>query len=333
LSRKARPVRFALRTLVGVAVVGYLLTRANIADLGVALRSANVRLLAAGAATFFASLLLGSLRWEAFLHALGLRPARSGLIRLYLIGTFFNAFLPTGFGGDAYKSVVLGRGRASTEAALATAGLDRLTGLVGLGAVTLISVAVELLGRDGTVVTWFSAALSLAIVGGAAAAVISMPPIGNRSPAPSLSPLRRRIRVLVDALVVGARHPRALRIASIWGFVTAVLLVSALGFLLAAVHADVPPGALAGVVFLGSLAAIIPLSINGLGFREATYVWALGAYGVSANDALAFALFVLAVTLLASVIGGAVYAIGGAALPRGLEDVQDGRDEQEVDAD
>ena len=54
---------------------------------------------------------------------------------------------------------------------------------------------------------------------------------------------------------------------------------------------------------------ILPLTINGLGFREAIAVWCLAAYGVGHDEALAFALLVLAVTLASSAVGGIVYVV------------------------
>ena len=42
----------------------------------------------------------------------------------------------------------------------------------------------------------------------------------------------------------------------------------------------VPIMVFACIVVISSLATMIPLSINGLGFREGAYIWALGRYGV-----------------------------------------------------
>jgi glycosyltransferase 2 family protein len=59
------------------------------------------------------------------------------------------------------------------------------------------------------------------------------------------------------------------------------------------------------------VASALPLSINGVGLREAVYVWGLGAYGVGRDAALAFALLVLATALGTSAVGGVVYVAAG----------------------
>jgi uncharacterized protein (TIRG00374 family) len=321
---------FALRAIVGVGVVALLLARADVGELVEAVKRANVTLLVLGTVCFFASLLLSALRWEAFLQALELTLHRVTLVRLYLVGTFFNAFLPTGFGGDAYKAFILGKDNASIEVPLAAAALDRLAGMAGLALLTVLGVFVQLATGDHNVVTWVTAGVATALLIGCVVAVMWRS--GKDRPARTGSGLRHRIRMFADALALGARHPHGLRVGSIWGVITAVLLVLAHGLLLAAVHGHVPAGALAGIVLLAALTTAIPLSINGLGFRETTYVWALGAYGVSSDTALLFALVVLAVTLLSSGVGGLVYAVSGSSLPRSIEDVEDGGDDQQVDA-
>jgi uncharacterized protein (TIRG00374 family) len=322
----ARLIRTALRLGIGLGVVALLLARADVSQMADAVRDGNVGYVLIGTVLFFASLLLSSLRWEAFLRSLDIALPLRTLARLYLVGTFFNAFLPTGIGGDAYKSYIVGGGTIAIEPPLAAAALDRLAGVVGLAALTLIGAITLFATSDTTVVTWISLGVSTALFLGCAYAVMRRrSDTGGANIA--RSGLRARIGTFVAALAVGIRHPRGLRVGSMFGLLTAVLLVGAHVFLLASVHASVPIGAMAGIVLLASLTTAIPFSINGLGFRETTYVWALGAYGVL------FALVVLAIMLLSSAVGGIVYAVGGSSLPRSLEDVEDGRDDQQIDAD
>jgi uncharacterized membrane protein len=111
-----------------------------------------------------------------------------------------------------------------------------------------------------------------------------------------------------------------------------LLLVSAHGFLLRGVDVRLPAPTIPGIVLLATLTAVVPISINGLGLREGTYVWVLGTYGVSHDVSLLFALVVLVVTLIASAVGAVVYAVSNESLFRRFEDVQDGGDDQQVDA-
>jgi len=54
---------------------------------------------------------------------------------------------------------------------------------------------------------------------------------------------------------------------------------------------------------------MVPVSVNGLGVREALYILLFGQIGVTAEVAVSLALLYLAVTVVASLPGGVVYAL------------------------
>jgi uncharacterized membrane protein YbhN (UPF0104 family) len=58
---------------------------------------------------------------------------------------------------------------------------------------------------------------------------------------------------------------------------------------------------------LVNIMAAIPVSLNGLGVRETSYVYFLSHIGVPRDSAVAFALTWFAVVMLAGVVGGCVY--------------------------
>ncbi|RPH58365.1 MAG: hypothetical protein EHM89_12520, partial [Acidobacteria bacterium] len=70
-----------------------------------------------------------------------------------------------------------------------------------------------------------------------------------------------------------------------------------------------PIPALAVFVPLVALAGMVPFSMNGMGVRDAMYVLLFGQLGASEELALSLALLHLAVTFLASLPGGLVYAL------------------------
>jgi uncharacterized membrane protein YbhN (UPF0104 family) len=70
-----------------------------------------------------------------------------------------------------------------------------------------------------------------------------------------------------------------------------------------------PFSAFAVFVPLISLAGMIPVSVNGLGVREALYILFFGRLGAPTEVSLSLALLYLAVTLVASLPGGVVYAV------------------------
>ena len=89
--------------------------------------------LAAAAALAFACTAIQLFRWYLLVRALGLPFAGRGVVRLGLVGYYYNSFLPGSVGGDAVKMFFIARGHPERRAAaVATVAADRLIGLFGL---------------------------------------------------------------------------------------------------------------------------------------------------------------------------------------------------------
>lgn len=72
-------------------------------------------------------------RWYLLVRALGLPFAFRNAVRLGLVGTFYNTFLPGSVGGDFVKAFFIAKGHPERKAAaVATVVADRLIGLFGL---------------------------------------------------------------------------------------------------------------------------------------------------------------------------------------------------------
>jgi uncharacterized membrane protein YbhN (UPF0104 family) len=72
------------------------------------------------------------------------------------------------------------------------------------------------------------------------------------------------------------------------------------------------------VVPIVELARMIPISISGIGVREATFVALLGRFGVDGTLAFTYSVVVYLVFMLFALIGGLLYA-GGQLKPEDME--------------
>src|SRR2546421_4796692 len=119
-------VTVAVRIAVSALLLAFLLSRSNIHVLTSALARGRPLLILAAFGLMMGVLLAGTLRWHVFLESLGVELPLLATLRLYLVGTFFNAFLPTGVGGDAYKAVGLGKRSDSMAEPFASVLLERI---------------------------------------------------------------------------------------------------------------------------------------------------------------------------------------------------------------
>lgn len=311
-------LKMGVRVGVGAAVLIYLVAKQDSDRIFGALGDARPLWLASAFGAILVGLFVSALRWRVYLRALDLDLPLGALFRLYFVGTFFNAFLPTGIGGDAYKAIRVGRRRGpvkSLSPAFASVFLDRFAGVVALSLLGFGSSLSLLATGDRHAATYLALVLAGGIV--VAAAVILL---GGDRLAGIFIPDRgffARIRRLVRSIELGGTMRETLGPGLGYGL-TFQLVV--LGYHLAiakAVGISLGVAQASAIVVISSLATMIPLSINGLGFRETAYTWALAQFAIpDPAQRLAFAILVLGVLLSSSAVGGVVYVVAGGEIDR-----------------
>ncbi len=131
----------AHRVGLSLGLVTFMLTNGML-DLG-ALESMLQRydLLLFGMLLVLVQPLLQSLRWGLLLSAQGIRFRWTEVLRLVLVGCFFNTFVPGATGGDVFRAYCLAKGKKETESAVISVILDRTLGLPPLILILLIAGA------------------------------------------------------------------------------------------------------------------------------------------------------------------------------------------------
>src|SRR5437667_12812524 len=122
----------------------------KLAEMREALRHARLQWIGAGMLAYFVVEVAAAFRWHILLKVQGIRLTFPRLSGLFLIGMFYNQFLPGGTGGDIIKSYYLLKETSDKKAgALLAVVFDRFIGLVALVAITgtLISLRYNFLAQ------------------------------------------------------------------------------------------------------------------------------------------------------------------------------------------
>ncbi len=306
-----------LRAVVSAGIIVYLVLRLDIGEIGTHLKSLKIVPLLAAAAVDFLMISTNSLRWKVLLKAKGILLSLPRLIRYYLVGIFFSAFLPTSVGGDFARIVGVASSTDRRADAFASVVVERLMGFFVLIPICLISIPF-VAGRLDDVRPLLIIGLAGLLIFAAAYAVL-LRPVARRisrilDPLFNLFPrfkVKERLEKAYEAIV----RYRDCRGAVFQGFVLSVAsrLLWVLGcyFVAIAFSLDISFVTLLVVVPVVELARAIPISLSGIGVREAAFVALLGQFGVDENLAFAYGLVVYFVFFLFSIIGGMLYAAGG----------------------
>ena len=297
-----------LKIAISAGMLIYVLLTIDLSEMAQAVLGARWGYLALAALLMIASLPLRAVRWLILLRSLDIRVPFVRLVKLYFVGTFFNIFLPTGFGGDAIRMMELSRLSKQTPEAIGTVLVDRATGLWVLFAMGLLALPFGY-GRLPTETALLVGGVAAAgLVGGwLVMATKLLPWLGARIKLPGQAKLERFYRSVSGCGY--AALGQACGVSLLFN-----LLNVTVHFLIArGLNVDLPLSVFFMFVPILSISLMLP-SVGGLGVREETFKQLYRTVGVPDGVAVAMSLtnFVLQ-PVLPGLIGGILYAIEGAS--------------------
>jgi hypothetical protein len=290
--------RFALRLLAGLGVLAFVLRQGDWGDLRVG-GWRVVLSLGLGGLLLVVSQALAALRWRTILSS-GALPW-SFLARLYLIAGFFSLMLPTAVGGDAVRaSAAIGvDGRPGRI--VASVILDRCFGVAALMVYALLGLAIagglppllrpQLGGGWG--LTGLAALAALCI---GSLVVIRRSAYARELIGDGVAELRALLGRPRDAtMALGLGLAVQALVIAIW-----VVAARGLGLVL-------PLSTFLVAVPLVTLGTMLPITLGGLGVREAIWLILLGGSGVSRSQLVAMSLGYFGASVVSGLVGLALF--------------------------
>ncbi|MEI8190102.1 MAG: lysylphosphatidylglycerol synthase transmembrane domain-containing protein [candidate division NC10 bacterium] len=299
--------------LIKLAVSGVLLAvlfwRVDRAAFVRSLQTLPVPLFLGCVALYALGYLLSTIRWQLLLQAEGIRLPFWRLALVYLQGTFFNLFLPTLIGGDVVRGFFIYRMTHGHDAAIASIMVDRLSGfaamiLIAVGALAFAygtlndpQVAVLVLGV-AALFTLFMFALVNNRLKDLVAGLLRFAGLGR---------FEEKLQGLVDALHRYRHHYRALGQAFLLSVLLQVLIIVTFYLIGVGLNLGVPLVYFLVFVPLTTVVAMLPVSVAGLGVREAGAIYFFAKVGVDASAALGMSLVCFSLSLIMSSLGGLAF--------------------------
>ncbi len=244
--------------------------------------------------------IVSALRWAWLARGLGIEVSLRRKIRVYFVGAFSSLFLPSTIGGDVVRGVLLAKGEGRNGigvTAAASVVLDRLNGLYALVAV----VTVCLPWFDWPSLVWWG---WMALVAGMLVVMLGWPWLHRRLPS--------RLGWLARLPLDGDAFRKSWLMTLPLSLVVQLLMVQIhflLGLALGLSMSWLAYGVMVGLV---ALMAILPISLNGFGVREAGYVGFVLYFGGSEAQGGALAALWLILMTVAALPGlWTVWQLGG----------------------
>jgi hypothetical protein len=233
----------------------------------------NIFLLIAGLTAFIISQLVSSLRLNSFLRSLEIRIPEVSNMKLFLLGMYYNLFLPGGIGGDGYKIYLLNKKfKVKAKQIFWAILLDRVSGLT-----------------------------ALVSLGGILA--VFLHPLGNF----------RFIGLLILPLALFAnflfvkklfkQFAGIIPLTMAQSFMKAILQLICAFFILVSFGDSADWFSYLFLFLISSIVAMFPITIGGVGAREVTFLYGAEILDLNVNIALAVSFMFYLMTVLVSFSG------------------------------
>lgn len=298
-STHSRAARLLLKATVSTGLLLYLFHLVDLAGIGRVLRTAELRFVALGFVLYLCGQVLSGLKWRMLAEPVGLQDHPLRFVRHYFVGMFFNVFGLGTVGGDVVRALALAGPDGRRTLALNTVVADRGSGLLVLVAIALGALLAFRTYELPAVVYWSTLLLCSSLL------------IGWRL-APSLVPFlfasENWFRRLVERDLAPYWNDYGLlaRIA-VFSLVFHGLQIFVQVMLARSLGLTIPWSYFLIFGPLVNIYSALPISLNGLGVREAGYVFFLDHIGIPREAALAFALMWFGIVLASALTGGLVY--------------------------
>lgn len=228
---------------------------------------------------FLVSKVFTAFRLNQYFKNISLYISEKLNLKLYLIGMFYNLFLPGGIGGDGYKVYLLNKHfKTPVKKLVQSALLDRLGGLVAIGFLLfglflLVDVKIDFLETQ----VWNG----LMIAG----LILTIPGFW-----------------VVQKFLFADFLP-SFWSANGWSMAGQLFQLVCAWFILRSLGVTENILAYQLVFLLSSIVAVLPLTIGGVGARELVFVYAHTYAGIEETSAVAFSLMFFLISAVTSLVG------------------------------
>ena len=307
-----RYVILALKISVSLVLLAILFSRVDVARLWATAKRASPAWLAGALALYCVNVGASLWRWHLLLEAQEVKVPARMLAGSFVVGLFFNNFLPSNIGGDFFRIADTAKIAKSKTVATIVILADRVMGVMALVLVAAIGATAAGAIHPAAMPIWPVWLWAGFLIGAAASAPAVLAPDGFGRllrPLTVIHPewVGGRLDNLTIILNRFRRHP--VRLAECFAgaiFVQATMVLFYYAVILA-LHLTTPFADLAVIVPISFVVQMLPISVSGFGVREATFSLYFARIGQPVEGAILMSLVGQALIMLVSLSGAAVY--------------------------
>jgi glycosyltransferase 2 family protein len=284
-----KTVKFVLKTGVSLGFLVYVIFKVDWMAVWVDTQKVSWWQVVMYIAILLIGMAISSYKWKLLAEYKKFKLSHFDYFKYYLAGTFINNFMPSFVGGDAYKAYQVGRSDHRFAEAGSTVMVDRITGLIGAMLLALFFSLVNIktvMHSHVLIVVNILVLLSFSID---VAIAVMKKSVFWKGIARRFIP--EKVLHLIKEIYNFGDNRKILRksilLAVAFNFV-GVALVNYVLFWSLGIHINMLD--YLSVIFLTSIVASVPISINNIGIKEWSYIAFFGSVGVASSPVITVAI-------------------------------------------
>lgn len=264
-----------LKILFSFVLLYFVFTKIQFSEVWEIFKGSNFYYLFVAFLFFIISKVFSALRLNLYIHQIKIFLTHLSNIKLYLLGMFYNLFLPGGIGGDAYKGYVLKKKyEVKTKSVVSILILDRLNGLLLIFVISCLLALFLIENRINSYKILFGIAIVLSIL----------------------------VFWVFNKRFFSFVYPVFWKSLGFSALVQLTQLVSVL-FILKALDVEGNYIAYLFIFLLSSIVSVLPLTIGGIGSREVVFYYGALWLALDENTSVSISMLFFLITAAVSLLG------------------------------
>jgi uncharacterized protein (TIRG00374 family) len=271
-----------------------------------ALGETNIIILGLVFAGMVLNVFSSALKWKIILSIHGISFPFNQLYKYYFTSSFFNNFLLSTIGGDAYRIYKTYKNPVSKTGAFAAVLVERITGIIALLLLGYLGAIIGYIRTDNDIsrIVTFGGTLGIFVF---MVSILTLIFMGGSIKQFFVKIVPQKYHRLGDILQDYRRNYRKTAMITLLSLSFQFFLVIYRMLLIYAVGATISVADLAVVIALSTVVALAPISINGLGLLDGSYIYLLTQFNVGYEQAFVVMILIRLLTFTLSLIGGIFY--------------------------
>ncbi|MFW5820474.1 MAG: lysylphosphatidylglycerol synthase transmembrane domain-containing protein [Bacteroidota bacterium] len=279
----SKQIKTVFKIILSLGALFFVFTRIEFQEVLAIYKRSDIVFLLIAIVLFAASKFTAALRLNRFFKAINIRLSEIYNLKLYLLGMFYNLFLPGGIGGDGYKIYILNKNHPVKAGRIFWAVFhDRLNGVLALFCLAVLLGLFTDINLPFDYKSWAWILIPLSIL--------------------SLFIIIRRFFSYFKNVFF--------KVTSYSLLVQIIQTLCAYTIFIAIGGSDNVAGYLF-IFLISSIVAMLPITVGGIGSREITFLYGSRLMGLDENLSIAMSLMFYLITAIVS-FWGIYYSIKGA---------------------